>query len=157
MRRWRKVFVLLLVVIAGDALMAKTAKEKGSPKKSVVSVATEKVQPPPLVDFTKYPVADVLKELLIDKTTGDHVIVERIGVEPGTPITADTLCRMTPPIRLRVEKSREDQSKRTKKTAEVFTPSWLCGKMNDVIWKEIEGDNLTQRRRGAKDAEILFD
>lgn len=157
MRRWRKIFVLLLVVIAGDALMAKTAKEKGSPKKSVVSVATEKVQPPPLVDFTKYPVADVLKELLIDKTTGDNVIVERIGVEPGTPITADTLCRMTPPIRLRVEKSREDQSKRTKKTAEVFTPSWLCGKMNDFIWKEIEGDNLTQRRRGAKDAEIWKD
>lgn len=150
MRRWRKVFVLLLVVIAGEALMAKTVREKGSPRKSEVSVVTEKVQPPPLVDFTKYPVVDVLKEFLVNKTTGDNVIVERIGVEPGTPITADVLCRITPPIRLRVEKSREDQSKRTKKTAEVFTPSWLCGKMNDFIWKEIEGGNLTQRRKAAE-------
>ena len=157
MRRWRKVFVLLLVVIAGEALMAKTAKEKGSPRKSEVSVVAEKVQPPPLVDFTKYPVVDVLKELLVNKTTGDNVIVERIGVEPGTPIKADVLCRITPPIRLRVEKSREDQSKRTKKTAEVFTPSWLCGKMNDFIWKEIEGGNLTQRRKAAKNAEIWKD
>ena len=156
-RRWRKVFVLLLVVILGEALMAKTAREKGSPKKSEESVAAEKVQPSPLVDFTKYPVVDVLKELLVNKTTGDNVIVERIGVEPGTPITVDALSSITPPIRLRVEKSREDQSKRTKKTAEVFTPSWLCGKMNDFIWKEIERDNLTQRRKGAKDAEIWKD
>ena len=157
MRRWQKVFMLLLVVMAGDALMAAAAEERGSPIKNEVAVATEAVQPNPLVDFTKYPVADVLDDLLADKTTGDKVIVERLGVEPGTPISAYVLSRNPPPIRLRVEKSREDQSKRTKKSAEVFTPSWLCGKMNDFIWKEIEGDHLTQRRRGAKGAKIWKD
>ena len=40
-------------------------------------------------------------------------------------------------IQPRTEKSKEDQKNRTKKAAEVFTPSWICNEMNnhcDDVW-----------------------
>ena len=63
-----------------------------------------------------------------------------------TNISANSILTMKPPIRPRVEKSREDQSLRTKRNAEVFTPSWLCRKMNDFLDREI----LTRRRGDAE-------
>lgn len=36
-------------------------------------------------------------------------------------------------IRPRVEKSKEEQKKRTKEKAEVFTPSWVCNKQNNLV------------------------
>ena len=79
-----------------------------------------------LVDFNKCQYPIVKQKLLEDKTTGRKFID---GVKD---------------ICTRVEKSREDQSERTKKKGEVFTPSWLCKKMNDFIWAEIEGEFLTR-------------
>ena len=79
-----------------------------------------------LVDFNKHQYSIVKQKLLEDKTTGRKFID---GVKD---------------ICTRVEKSREDQSERTKKKGEVFTPSWLCKKMNDFIWAEIEGEFLTR-------------
>ena len=76
-----------------------------------------------LVDFNKCQYPIVKQKLLEDKTTGRKFID---GVKD---------------ICTRVEKSREDQSERTKKKGEVFTPSWLCKKMNDFIWEEIQGED----------------
>ena len=50
-----------------------------------------------------------------------------------TEITPALLSRKPSPVLPRVEKSRETQGARTKKNAEVFTPSWLCAKMNDFL------------------------
>jgi type II restriction enzyme len=36
-------------------------------------------------------------------------------------------------------KSRDEQLRRSRQMAEVFTPSWLVGKMNDVIDEEWTG------------------
>ena len=52
-------------------------------------------------------------------------------------ITPALLVRNPPPILPRVTKSRDAQSERTKKRAEVFTPSSLCAKMNGFLEGEI--------------------
>ena len=93
--------------------------------------------PPPLVSFTDYPVVGILDRLLIDKTTGCNITMG--NGSSATKISACSLSTMPPPVRPRVEKSRIDQSLRTKKNAEVFTPSWLCKKMNDFLDREILG------------------
>lgn len=41
----------------------------------------------------------------------------------------------------RIEKSLQEQKKRIKGKAEVFTPSWLCNKQNNMIDDEILGEN----------------
>ena len=106
-----------------------------------------------LIRFSQYPLAEVLDRLLEDKTTGQRVVATRDDdLSDSSRLTIYRLKEA--PFLPRVEKSRKEQAARTKKRGEVFTPSWLCRKMNDFIWKEIEGDNLTQRRKGAKDAEI---
>ncbi len=43
-------------------------------------------------------------------------------------------------IKPRVEKSKEDQTKRSKDKAEVFTPSWICNKQNNLIDNAWFGD-----------------
>ena len=88
---------------------------------------------------------DVLKMLLKDQTTGnnilwmtdnyvkyeslfdakmgprDQILVEEVN-RPGTKI-----------IRPRVDKSREEQRARVVGKAEVFTPSWICNAMNNLM------------------------
>ena len=63
-------------------------------------------------------------------------------------ITPSLLFRKPSPVLPRVEKSRETQGARTKKNAEVFTPSWLCAKMNDFL----DGEILAAK--SAKDAKF---
>lgn len=55
-------------------------------------------------------------------------------------------------IKPRVDKSKTEQSKRSKDNAEVFTPSWICNKQNNLVDNEwfgydnpfnIEKDDLT--------------
>lgn len=97
------------------------------------------------IDFDTYPINEVIPYLLKDKTTGENIIFatteyaevdSSIGVE--TPMSVillySTLAGMIKP---RVEKSTEQRRKRTKSKAEVFTPSWICNKMNnycDAEW-----------------------
>ena len=53
------------------------------------------------------------------------------------PITKKMLFDNTVDIRPRVSKSVDEQALRTRKKAEVFTPSWICNKMNnhcDMEW-----------------------
>ncbi len=90
-----------------------------------------------LINFHSYPVKDVLKILLADKTTKQNIIwatdtysflgqgysdKDKITPAQLTGANADT-------IQPRVFKDLEEQALRTKKKAEVFTPSWICNKM----------------------------
>ena len=115
------------------------------------------------VEFGIYP-EGVLEKLVEDKTFSDAQAGVKRNIVFGTdaykdeypncdiysPITAKFLMRCPAPVKPRVEKSRDEQSSRTKKSAEVFTPFWLCGKMVNYLDAEIVS---TQRRSDAECAE----
>lgn len=88
---------------------------------------------------------DVLDILLKDRTTGKNILwmtdgyehLESIfGIKMGIhdPIDTDAISRPgNKIIRPRVDKSKEEQRARVQKKAEVFTPSWICNNMNNLI------------------------
>ena len=92
-----------------------------------------------LIDLNTYPVSENLKALLKDKTTKKNIIfATSVYSSQGTPIketeqmTEEILkgfaqCEIQP----RVLKNKEQQQERTRAKAEVFTPSWICNKMNN--------------------------
>lgn len=85
----------------------------------------------------------MLSLLLKDKTTGENIIWATDTHHPVFMTEKDILLH-SEIIRPRVEKSLDEQKTRTKKKAEVFTPTWVCNLMNDNIdkssktktWKE---------------------
>ena len=94
---------------------------------------------------------DVLQVLLVDRTTGKNIMWMTDGyahlesvfdVKMGIhdEINADVISRPGNKIvRPRVDKSKEEQRKRVVGKAEVFTPSWICNAMNnlmDAAWFE---------------------
>lgn len=100
---------------------------------------------PKLVDVSFKPIWDVINVLLKDKTTGKNVVwatdayaARGPGYGPEDPITKSAFIGDDPVlIQLRIEKDAQEQQARTKKKAEVYTPSWLCNKMNnycDAEW-----------------------
>lgn len=92
-----------------------------------------------LIDLNTYPVSENLKALLKDKTTKKNIIfATSVYSSKGTPIketeqiTEEILKGFTQyEIQPRVLKNREQQQERTRAKAEVFTPSWICNKMNN--------------------------
>ena len=85
----------------------------------------------------EYPVKNMLSALLKDKTTKKNII---FATDAYADYDVDAKTQMTERLILgsgalaiqpRVLKSMEEQSERTKKKAEVFTPSWICNKMNN--------------------------
>jgi hypothetical protein len=92
------------------------------------------------------PLHNVLPELLKDQTTGKNIVwATDTYSEYGTHYHKDR--QMFPDFQLnliydglmlpRVQKSIAQQKSRTKSKAEVFTPSWICNKMNnycDADW-----------------------
>lgn len=103
-----------------------------------------------LINIKEYPVSNVLKQLLADKTTGRNIVfatnayMDRIPpITERAQITVDILSGFSEYVlQPRVAKSLEMQSERTRKRAEVFTPSWICNKMNnhcDTEWFRREG------------------
>ena len=92
--------------------------------------------------FAKRWPRSVLETLLRDRTTGkniiwadseyeelgdgyagdDEITVEKIFDEDGSSV-----------VKPRITKEAERQNRRTKTRAEVFTPSWLCNKMNNDL------------------------
>lgn len=92
-----------------------------------------------LIDLNAYPVSKNLKALLKDKTTKKNIIfATSVYSSKGTPIketeqmTEEILKGFTQyEIQPRVLKNKEQQQERTKAKAEVFTPSWICNKMNN--------------------------
>ena len=88
---------------------------------------------------------DVLDILLKDRTTGENIkwmtdsyehLESTFDIKMGIhdSIDADTISRPgNKIIRPRVDKSKEEQRARVQKKAEVFTPSWICNNMNNLI------------------------
>lgn len=95
---------------------------------------------PDLIDLTSHQVQIAMNYLLMDRTTGKNIIFATEnydGVSFSDFITKKMLFNGTIDIRPRVAKSMEEQALRTRKKAEVFTPSWICNKMNnhcDTEW-----------------------
>lgn len=98
-----------------------------------------------LIDFDSPQIRSVLHILLKDRTTEKNIIwatdtYESYGEEYGSRkhITADLITgRNSDIIQPRIAKTASDQASRTRKHAEVFTPSWLCCKMIDYcdeVW-----------------------
>ena len=86
-----------------------------------------------LINLKSYPVSTMMDLLLIDRTTGQNLIFateEYTGFSFETPITNEILMEIN--IKPRVLKRIEEQQHRTRKKAEVFTPSWICNKMNNL-------------------------
>lgn len=112
----------------------------------------------PLIDLSAYPVNVVLENLLTDKTTKDNIIFATSSYKDvsGDPIdykakmTKDLVVGFLPyTIQPRVFKAQEDQSNRTRELAEVFTPSWLCNKMNNYADQEWFGkSNIFNYEKG---------
>lgn len=88
--------------------------------------------------------AGLLDLLLQDKSTKRNIIwatdsYEALGegFKDKEAITRGRLLLHADLIRPRIQKSLETQQERTRKKAEVFTPAWLCNKMNnncDEVW-----------------------
>ena len=97
-----------------------------------------------VIDLNAFPVNVILKDLLQDKTTKGNIIfatdtytVNGEPIDPKTEITVDLLREMGDmPIQPRCAKSRQEQADRTRKNAEVFTPVWICNKMNNYCDEE---------------------
>lgn len=100
-----------------------------------------------LIDLKSYPVCLVLNNLLQDKTTRQNIIFATNSYNDGEhPMKETDEISLKwlknygdNAIRPRVLKSLEIQAKRTKNKAEVFTPAWICNKMNnhcDSVWFE---------------------
>ena len=82
---------------------------------------------------------DVLKLLLTDKTLKAPIVFGSdsyadlgAAYAPDAPMTPAALLAMDArAIQPRVMKDSAEQQERTRKKAEVFTPSWICAQMND--------------------------
>ena len=92
-----------------------------------------------LIDFDSYPVRTTLQILLKDKTTKNNIIwatdayAERgHGFQDKNHIDVMAIKGLDSiDLQSRTEKAMEEQQERTRKKAEVFTPVWLCNKMNN--------------------------
>lgn len=93
-----------------------------------------------LIDFESYPVNLVKRILLQDKATKQNIIwatnsYKHLGFEysDNSPIQEYLISGINKWIvQPRVQKNVEQQQKRTRTKAEVFTPAWLCNKMNNL-------------------------
>lgn len=93
-----------------------------------------------LIDIRSYPVIDMLETLLQDKSTKKNIIWatdtyedEGQGFTDKEQISGTALLLHSDIIRPRIKKSQEEQAQRTRKKAEVFTPAWLCNRMNNHL------------------------
>ena len=85
--------------------------------------------------------SELLSILLLDKTTKKNIIWATddysgygFGYYSDAEITVDTLTGIYGNvISPRIEKSKHVQEARSKEKAEVFTPSWVCNKQNNLI------------------------
>lgn len=84
---------------------------------------------------------EILPVLLLDRTTRKNIVwatdeykTEDNHLDASASIDIqDIIGEYSNRIRPRYSKSLESQKDRTKKKAEVFTPSWVCNQMNNVI------------------------
>ena len=98
-----------------------------------------------LIDFHAPEVQAVLDTLLKDRSTGKNIIwatdppeeLQTVMYEPVTdksPITAQQLGLTHYEVVLpRMMKQTDTQQQRTRKKGEVFSPAWVCNKMNNAL------------------------
>lgn len=93
-----------------------------------------------LISLKSYPIDKTLKILLQDKTTKKNIIwatnsyKEQYGAEYDAkiPMREGSLTGLDSiMLQPRVLKDLEEQKQRTRGKAEVFTPAWICNKMNN--------------------------
>lgn len=106
-------------------------------------------------DISRLHAAGVLDRLLVDKTTGKNIMWATDAYSSfGEPYGRDAEIKThfitgahAGQIKTRARKAFEQQSARTRQHAEVFTPLWVCKRMND------HADEIWFGRPGAFDAE----
>lgn len=82
---------------------------------------------------------EIIEILLKDRNTNKNIIFAtsnyaKRGYEETNEIRLEFLKnRKRALIRSRIDKSKEEQRIRSKEKAEVFTPSWVCNKQNNLI------------------------
>ena len=90
-----------------------------------------------LISLKSYPVHNTLRILLQDKTTKKNIIWATNSYElqlgddydDKKQITVGALTGLNPiELQPRILKNQEEQKKRTRIKAEVFTPAWICTK-----------------------------
>ena len=90
-----------------------------------------------LMGIADFSVDEYLEKLLVDKTTGKNIIFAtddyvEYRYDKRAEMTVDAIRGMdADAIQPRVKKSQQEQAERTKKKAEVFTPAWICNRMNN--------------------------
>ncbi len=96
-----------------------------------------------IIDIKANPISSFLKVLLQDKTSKKNIIWATDTYEEYgegfldyEQISAGFLVYHADIIKPRIKKTLEAQADRTKKKAEVFTPAWLCNKMNNYCDEE---------------------
>lgn len=97
----------------------------------------------PLIDFDSYPVSLTLKKLLKDKSTKKNIIwatntYEYLGESfDDRAQISEAVFNHGFSLEPRTSKSQATQLERTRKKAEVYTPSWVVNFMNnycDEVW-----------------------
>ncbi|MEG1836336.1 MAG: hypothetical protein RR203_01100 [Synergistaceae bacterium] len=98
-----------------------------------------------MIDILEQEIVDMSEKLfnvlLKDRTTKrnicwctDHYISNGVSYYPQEPITQNLVTKSnTRIIQPRVAKDIDEQLRRTKEKAEVFTPSWICNKQNNIV------------------------
>lgn len=84
---------------------------------------------------------ELLEILIIDRSSNNNILwatdnYEELGDQfsPESPITIESITgEYSSVVQPRIKKSREVQESRSKDKAEVFTPSWICNKQNNLI------------------------
>lgn len=111
---------------------------------------------------------EVLDILLYDNTTKNNIIwgtnnykSHGIGYFENDHILVGQITgRHGSIIKPRVEKSKKEQQKRSKDMAEVFTPSWICNKQNNLVdekWFGYENPfNIEQEKTWMPTPKVVF-
>lgn len=97
-----------------------------------------------LIHLQSFPVRTALPILLQDKTTKKNIIwatnsYKQFGEQyaDDRQITTQALMGLNPiMLQPRIMKAMKQQQERTKSHAEVFTPAWICNKMNNYCDEE---------------------
>ena len=87
-------------------------------------------------DIRELSVMGLMEKLLADKTTGRHILWATDAYETegeaygrGREIELAEISL----VKTRARKAAEQQSSRTRRHGEVFTPRWVCDFMNDAL------------------------
>ena len=96
-----------------------------------------------IINIESKPIVSLLELLLQDKSTKKNIIwatdtYEELGngFTDKEHVDRSLLLQHADIIKPRIQKSQEAQAARTRKKAEVFTPAWLCNKMNNYCDEE---------------------